>query len=225
MLLIKQYNKNSTKRLQIKYKFLHKHLSFYKQKTKWISKNIKTTLGRLENRHVKFRQKTELKVLNISGFFKNIFIISNFSNFSTKAREFTIAKNIYNQVELLPSSGVFYPGFKLYPRSYLSFIQNLKKLIGQFIPLYWVPINMYISFLFNKLNNKSSYIKSAGSKGVRKRFNRQEKVINILLPSGTVKIFPIFTLTLFSGSYNLEFNKITEGSWGYFSKNKTVNKV
>ena len=79
---------------------------------------------------------------------------------------------------------------------------------------------MFISFLFNKLNNKSSYIKSTGSKGIRKRFNRQEKVINILLPSGSIKVFPIFTLTLFSGSYNLEFNRVVEGSWGYFSKNK-----
>lgn len=220
MLLIRQQNKRSTKRLTVKYLFLHKHLQQYKKNTKWVQKNAPILAGRPAISHKKFFKKTEKKQINTSFLMKEIYFITNFSNFTTKTSEFTIAKNIYNQQTLLPTAATFYPGFKLYPYTYLVLLDNIKRFVGQIIPLVLVPINMAISFLFNKYNSKSSYIRSTGSKGVRKRFNRHSKVVNVLLPSGQVKIFPTFTLTLFSGTYNLEANRVVEGSWGYFSKNK-----
>lgn len=220
MLLIKQENKQSTKRLQIKYTFLHKHLTYYKQRTKWVRKNIRTNTGAWAPLHVKFDKKKEIKLINTTLNIRNIFFVTNYANFTTKAREFVIVKNMYNQSDLFPATGTSYPGLKLYPKHYLALIQNLKKLVGQFIPLIWIPINMPICFLFNKFNNKNSYIKSTGTKGVKKRFIRQEKLINVLLPSGETKVFPTNTLTLFTPTYNLEFNRVVEGGWGYFSKNK-----
>lgn len=225
MILIKQSNKRSTKRLQIMYLFLHKHLLFYKKNTKWVSKNSRNINGSLYPKHQKFWQKKESRRVNTSFYFKNPVFIINYGNYITKPREFVLVKNIYNHLNIFPTAAAFYPGFKLYPRGFLSQVENIKKLVGQFLPLIWIPINMPLSSLFNVQNNKNTYLKSSGAKGFKKRFNRQAKLINVLLPSGTTKTFPTHTYTLFTSSYNLYFNKVVEGSWGYYSKNRKIINV
>ena len=220
MILLKQSNKNSTKRFQITHRFMHRHLQNYPQISLWKRKNGKNMAGSVSIAHSKFNRKVELKKINYTLKFKSIYYIINYSNFTTKIKEFTLIKNIYNQVDVLPSLSVFYPGFKLYPNNYLSSVSSIKNLIGQALPLFWIPINMPISFLFNKLNNKSTYIKSSGSIGIKKRLNRKDKLISVLLPSGLIKIFSSNTLTFFSTTQNLEKNKIIEGGWGYFPSNK-----
>lgn len=219
MILIKQTNKRSTKRLQIMYWFLHKHLIYYKKNTKWGAKNLRNITKQLNPQYRKFWMKKEYRQLDNILFFKNNVFVVNYSNYITKPREFVIVKNIYNHFKLFPTSSVFYPGFKLYVQHYFFSIENIKKIIGQFIPLIWIPINMSICSLFNKYNTKNTYIKSTGSKGIRKKINRNAKLINVLLPSGKLKTLPTHTPCLFASSYNLNFNLVKEGSWGYFSKN------
>lgn len=212
MLLKKQLNKNSTKRFTISHYFIHKHLIFYKQYTTWYKKNCTNNFNIKTILHRKFKKKKELKYINQNFFFKNISVIINYSNYTSKPKEFVVTKNIYNQINLLPTANFFYPGFKLYPYLFLNSCENIKQFIGQFTPLIFIPINMPISFIFNKLNTNTTYIKSSGAKGIRKKINRHDKTINVTLPSTELKIFPITTLALFSNSLNLGVNRIVEGS-------------
>ncbi len=220
MLLIKSTNSSPQRRFQVKHKFLHKFFKTHINKTCWILKNKKTISGRNGIAATKFSRKTEIKPLNFSVKLKFFSFIVNYGHYSTKIKEFSILKNLYNQENFLPQLAVYYPGFKLYPATYLRDAGELQKLIGQFIPLIWIPINMPVCCLSNVANNKSTYIRSSGSIGIRKRLDRHAKLISILLPSQKIKIFPIHILGFFSNLYNLEKNKIIEGGWGYFPSNK-----
>ena len=190
MLLIRQINKQSKRRFQIKHLFIHKRVILYSYITKWVTNMIKVGRGRIGIKHQKFKLKTEYKFINYSLQFKTIFYVTNYSNFSSKVREFNILKNKFNQIIFTPTTAVFYPGFKIYPITYLMAAEDIKKLIGQLIPLWCIPINMPLAFLFNKNNNKSTFIRSSGSVGFRRRFERKEKLITVMLPSKQLQLFP-----------------------------------
>lgn len=85
--------------------------------------------------HTKFRKKTELHYINNLIHLKTPFVVSNYGNFTTKLKEFSLIKNIYNQVNLINQTAVFYPGRILYPLPHLYYLEDVKKLVGQLIPL------------------------------------------------------------------------------------------
>lgn len=219
MLLIKQTNKSSTKRTAVYYYFFHKYVFTGNFQVNWRKRNKRLIQGKVGESYKKFKEKIEVRNINNTLRLKTIHIVNNFGNYLTKPKEFTIVKNLYNQYSLVPSTLSMHPGFRLYPLRYLETISNLKNLVGQIVPLKWVPINMFISFVFNNSNNKASYIKSSGAKGIRKKLNRKDKLVNILLPSGIIKIFSTHTFSIFSLTLNLAVDRLGGGGWGYFPYN------
>lgn len=84
---------------------------------------------------------------------------------------------------------------------------------------------MPVSYIYNILNTRVSFIKSHGSVGIRKKLHRKIKLIGVQLPSQQIKLFSINRLCIFASTINLEANKIIEGGWGYFPKNKKNLRV
>ena len=70
---------------------------------------------------------------------------------------------------------------------------------------------MSISNVYNVGNYKSTYIRSSGVIGIRKKINKHTKLISVLLPSKNIKNFPNTTLAMFSALSNLYTNKLVEG--------------
>lgn len=221
MLLLKSFKKNTpTSRFQIKYKFFNKYINIVERQTKYIGVNKRLINGGVGITSRKFKNKNELKGVADIVKFITPYYLYNISNFRTKIKEFSIIKNIYNFILIIPHVKLHYPGFKFYPLKLLQILNNNKKFIGQYLPLIYIPINMSISYLFNIYNTKSTFIKSSGTQGIRKRLDKFTKLVNILLPSKQIKIFPNYILAIFSELENLNTIKIVEGSWGFFSKQK-----
>lgn len=148
--------------------------------------------------------------------------VINVSNYRTRIREYVTIRTLYGDMVALPHVYNYYPGFRIYPLGILKLMSSVRKLVGQCIPLSWVPINMPVSYIYNWDNTKTTYIKSTGAKGIRRRLDKHTKLVNVLLPSGTIKLFSSVVFGTFSALLNLNVKKINEGGWGYSSKNKKV---
>lgn len=229
MLLLKKSLKKHTPkvRFQVKFKFLHKYINSVERLTKYSKVNKKNILGRWGVKYKKFNSKIELKpVGNLFNLVSPAYV-QCLSNYRTRIKEYAIINSLFDNTLtcIVPSVQNYFPGFKLYSLKTLIWLKKIRKFVGQTVPLLWVPINMPVSYIYNSNNIKATYIKSSGVVGVRKRFDKHTKLINILLPSGQIKVFSILTYSIFSSILNLNIKKIIEGGWGYFSKNKKIRRV
>lgn len=225
MLLIKTRPKTPFKRLQVKYKFFYKYNFFLGYKTKYKNINNATQLGRNGIKHKKFFSRIELKPIQYNFKVLAPAVITNYGNYKTYIREYTYAKTMYNDNIFLPALFNFHPGFILYPTDILFYLEDVKNVIGQIIPLSWIPINMPVAYIFNTSNKYGAYTRSSGSTSFRQRLDRKEKVIHVLLASNKIKIFKFHINAIFGSTHNILRNKVIEGGWGFSASNNKVIAV
>lgn len=152
----------------------------------------------------------------------------------TLKKEYAVVLDIFSNTRIIPSLNFYYPGFKLMfselgktiSTSYGEII-DLEPYKGLLLPLQVIPLNFPVSNLYNRIGGKVTYITAPGSKGFRQKEFKKSKLIEVTLPSGTIKLFNIFTKALFGVSDSLN-NKLVEGKWGsnyYRSKSLAVRGV
>ena len=136
MLLIKRIPKITPQaRFRVNYKFFYKYKNSIEIQTKYKSVNCKLQTGRWGVKHKKFFRKIELKpVISIKKLY-HLFYIKYISNYRTKIKEVAEISNIYGGRGLVTTVKLYYPGYKLYPKLFLETKFNIKKFIGQYIPL------------------------------------------------------------------------------------------
>lgn len=224
MLLIKSPNVTSQKRWQIlvkpiqlrKYKYYHQY--FYLKTSRKL-----TTLGHKNIKGMRFQYKTYFLNFFIKKIKVTPFVGLSYNFRILPAREFIWCKSLYGQVYPFLHTELSYPGFKMYGITYLL-IHNLS-MINQFIPIYLIPINTIITFLFNIKNQYITYAKSSGCIALKRKNAKKIKLTYVELPSGALKLFPLQTFCLLSNSKNLFLHNIIEGGWGTFTKPKKVIHV
>lgn len=138
-------------------------------------------------------------------------------------KEYISLVNIYNNVSLLTSSCVFFPGFLYLNYALNKLKKNIQNYIGHFIELRLIPINSIVSNIYNKTNNKITYSKSPGCNSIKKKYVKKSKLIYVKLPSTKVIILSENTFALFSKTFSKN-NKSTAGGWGnVINRLKKVN--
>lgn len=95
------------------------------------------------------------------------YVIQNFGYQKNPIREFSYGKNIFNQIQFFLFTEYLYPGFKLYNLNYL--LSGKYSLINQLLPLWIIPINSSICYLFNTSNQNTTYAKSSGCSAFKKK--------------------------------------------------------
>lgn len=138
-------------------------------------------------------------------------------------KEFIWCKSIYGQVYPFLHTELTYPGFRLLPVDYILLKNNYY--INQFLPMYLIPINTLISFVFNTKNQYMTYAKSSGVSAVKKKHLKKIKLNYVEFPSTKLKLFPLQTYCLLSTTANFFLHKIIQGGWGTFSSAKKVINV
>lgn len=138
-------------------------------------------------------------------------------------KEFVWCKSLFNQVYIFLNTELTYPGFKLYTLNYLT-INNLS-MVNQFIPIYFLPINTVLTFLFNSKNTFITYARSSGCSAIKRKNDKKQKLSYVELPSGSLRLFPLYTYCLLSHARNLYTHLTVQGGWGYFNKPKKVIHV
>lgn len=209
MLLLKSNKKTPGTRHKI---FLKKVLFFKKKIYKITSLNKNKLLRRVNFYKNQSLNIIKLKITTMPFVFKNYFFKVN------KLQEFGIYKNVFNYEFIGLITSFCYPGLKYYPLHYIILNNLVRKLIGQPIPLYLIPINFFISNVNNGLNIKSTYSKSLGSYSIRQKITKKNKLIHIKLPSNKIKKLPSNTLA-YLGVINSHLKeKCIDGKWGWSTK-------
>lgn len=171
-------------------------LNFYKN-IKYINTN--GSKRKKINRKLSQINETCSFLKTTSFYIKNIYIDAKIK------KEFSECYSIYNLLKVIATTSIHYPGFKIYnynnncDYNYNHTINYL----GYFVPIFVIPINFLISNIFNFKNLKNTYIKAPGSVGVRQKIIKKTKLLEIKLPSNTIKLFNINTIALFGTSSSL----------------------
>lgn len=116
-----------------------------------------------------------------------------------------------------------YPGFQLYNIKQLLLLN--KPFTNQLVPIFFLPINTVITYLFNTKNNYAAYSKSSGCEAIKRKNFKKQKLIYVELSSGSLKLFPLQTFCLLSFSKNLDLQTTVDGGWGFFKKPKKTLHV
>lgn len=218
LILIKSANITPVKRWQQKVKLINKTTKFtyffYKYKT-----FRKLTLIGSKNIHGnRFKYKTKLFKFFIKSIKIAPFVAFAYGSTNYPLKEYAWCKTLFNQIIAVVHTELTHPGFKFYPLNYLLLTEHPHA--NQIIPLRYVPINYIVSFVFNKNNNCMTYAKSSGANAIKKKHIKKVKLTYIELPSGQLKLLPITTYCVLAPNKNLLLNKIIEGGWGFYTKQK-----
>lgn len=218
LILIKSANITPMKRWQQKVKLQNKTKKFtyffFKYKT---HRNL--TLKGSKNIHGnRFKHKTKLFKFFIKSIKIAPFVAFEYGSNKYPLREYVWCKTLFNQIISVIHTGLTYPGFKFYPLSYITLMDYSQT--NQILPLELVPINYIISFVFNKNNQYMTYAKASGANAIKKKHIKKIKLTYVELPSGSLKLLPITTYCVLAPNRNLLLNKIIEGGWGYYIKQK-----
>ena len=100
-----------------------------------------------------------------------------------------------------------------------------KPFVNQLIPIFFLPINTIITYVFNTKNNFAAYAKSSGCEAIKRKNFKKQKLIYEELASGALKLFPLQTFCLLSLSKNLDLQTTVDGGWGFFKKPKKTLHV
>lgn len=143
---------------------------------------------------------------------KNILILWDFYSSRFLKKEFVILKNIFSHIFTRYSTNMSYPGQLFFPLGILA--DTFKsKLINRIIPLYFIPLNSNISLISNNNKNGPSYAKAPGSTAQRLRLNKKIKLIEIMLPSKTLKLYSITSTAVWAWTESTN-NRVVLGKWG-----------
>ena len=220
MLLIKTYSITPKQRWRKYLKFLYCKKFFFHKFT-FIKKNKKIKKKLIRGIHF-FKKNYFYQFFNIKVSIFN-YIIQNFGYQKRPIREFAFGKNIFNQMQLFLFTEHLYPGFKLYNLNYL--LSAKYSLINQILPLWIIPINSAICYLFNVNNQNTTYAKSSGCNAFKKKNVKKSKLCYVELPSKKLKLLPLYVYCVFSNNKNFFYNKLVEGGWGYTQKSKKLVSV
>ena len=88
-----------------------------------------------------------------------------------------------------------FPGQLYRPLNFLGEFTR-SSFISRIVPLTFIPLNTNICAVANTITQYPVYAKAPGSKAIRLRFNKKVKLVEILLPSQTIKFFPQHTLAI-----------------------------
>lgn len=128
-------------------------------------------------------------------------------------KKYTVISDKFNNLCVIPFITNHYPGLVI--RTLKS---NHYRILGQQIFLWKVPINSIISKIFDKFNIKSTYCNSVGSLSYKRKQEKKNKLIQVELPSKTIKLFKKLTIVTY-GFFKFFKNKtLCEGKWGFTDK-------
>jgi ribosomal protein L2 len=150
-------------------------------------------------------------------------IVYGFGFKKNPLKEFVWGKNLYNQIFFFLHVNYMYPGFKVL--NYLSFFNKMKTPCNQIFPIYLLPINSIICFIFNKNNQYMTFSKSSGCNATKKKTHKKYKLIYIELPSLKIITVKYDIYCVYSNNKNNFLNKVVEGGWGFSHKNKKLVSV
>lgn len=180
-------------------------------------------MGKKSIHGVRFKHRTTL----LNFFIKKVnlvpYVVFAYSFKKYPYKEFVWGKSLFGQIFPFLQSEYAYPGFRLLPLSIL--LKKPVKYTNQLFPLYLIPINTIISFVFNTKNQHMAFAKSSGANAVTRKLLKKQKLIYIELPSALIKLFPVYTFCLLAPTSNYFLHKIVEGGWGVFTKQKKVIHV
>lgn len=209
-----RYGKKHTPSTRFKkyLKYVVKTSNFlFKDKIKLLNfKNSKKYRKFSLNRRVFFKRK--------KFFCKNlatrVYWLSFVKNFLVDLRKkYTVISDKFNNLCVIPFITNHYPGLVI--RTLKS---NHYRILGQQIFLWKVPINSIISKIFDKFNIKSTYCNSVGSLSYKRKQEKKNKLIQVELPSKTIKLFKKLTIVTY-GFFKFFKNKtLCEGKWGFTDK-------
>lgn len=184
---------------------------------KFKTNHRKTLNGRTGIHGIRRRYKTQLWKLAITKPFPYSYIATELIYGVRPLREFFIGKNIFGNLKLFPYTNNIFPGFIV---KSINDIYVTKKLFSmQIVPMFLVPLNSIISFIFNKNNTKMTFSKSSGCNAFRRKDIKKSKLLYIQLSSKKLIVLPLQTFCVLGPNLNLHLNKIIEGKWGTFNKN------
>lgn len=181
--------------------------------TKFKNKNRSALTGAKLVHGVKYQRKVLLHPLFSTPSSWQPFIIMNFGFRTTPLREFSYIKTLYNVLKLTKKTPCFYPGFTL---QHFTSVSSIKGLTSQITPLWLVPLNLSISFIFNHSNKKPTFATSSGVVATKRKLDKKTKLFIIILPSLKQQFLPKHTLCTLAPTTNLLINKQVEGKWGTF---------
>ena len=215
MLLIKTLPNTPKQRWKKYLKFLYKKKFFF-FKYNFIKKN-KTIKNKLIHRRVNLYKVYSYKFYNIKLCMFS-YVIQDFGFQKNPIKEFAYGKNIFNQLQFFLFTEHMFPGFKLYNTKQLFTLKH--SFINQLLPLWAIPINSIICYVFNGFNNKMTYAKSSGSNAYKRKLVKKTKLCYVELPSRITKLLPLYSYCVFSSNKNYFYDKFIEGGWGYTQKIK-----
>lgn len=195
---------------------------------KFIKINLKKNFKKINiffNTKAKILNKVQSAYNTKNGIFRLPTIFLNYFLIKNSIKEYGLFTDIYGNKFIGSIVSVYYPGFKFYTNNYFFNYKLSYKLIGQTIPIIFVPLNMYVSYIYNFNNNKSTYSKSYGSNAIRQKISKKNKLVLVKLPSKILKFFNYNTLCIFSSNFFFKTKKLIEGSWGFSFKKKKLIKV
>lgn len=213
MLLIKTLCKTPKQRWKNYLKFLYKKKSFFNN-FYFIKKNKKIKT-KLIHRRLSLTTNYSYKFFNIKLSLFN-YVIQNFGFQKQPIKEFAYGKSIYNQTQLFLFTEHMFPGFKLYNLKNLLTLKH--SFINQLLPLYMIPLNSIICYVFNGQNSKMSYAKSSGCNAFKRKLLKKTKLCYVEMPSKKLKLLPVYAQGVFSSNKNYFYNKLVAGGWGFSQK-------
>jgi len=207
MLQKKQYTTPTTRFASVIYiKDFSNNLSplFYKKKK---ITNLKKKL---------FYKKTKISCLTINKY--NPICVTSFYLYNKKPYQmFFSVTGFFNQQVVAPAVENLLPGKKLYDLT-LEFIYRKIKYLGSKVYLEDLPYHIFVSNLINNKKNKTTYIKSSGTFGLRIKGKKTIKLVLLKLPSEKIYFFVKKTSCIIGKNSNFFNNKFIEGKWGFSIK-------
>lgn len=189
--------------------------NFFFKKTKYnlnIIKRRKKIYTKLPN--------TQTNLINSVNIITKSFIY-NFKPF----KKFIECQDTFGFNYFIPGLQNLYIGNIIYSKKYLFNSSINTNFIGNSIKLLNLPLNIIFSNVYNNLNNKNSYSKSAGTYCKLKELKKTKKKLFLIeLPSTQTTVVSKNTYVYIGKNQNFNINKLIEGKFGFgFKKNKKIN--
>ncbi len=141
---------------------------------------------------------------------KTPFVVRFISFFRFPSRDLLMSVNIFGALAVYNQAELSFAGTIISPQT-----PGLKKLqTNQFIKLRDIPINLPVSNIFNKANTKTTFARSSGQQGFKKKIEKKNKLLCVSLPSTNLMYLPSQTWCVLGFSSNLLLNTIYHGMWG-----------
>lgn len=216
MLLI--FSKKKTPGTRFK-KYLNKtnNLFFNKKLIRLKCRKLNHNLNK-NNKGTRLFFRKKLTILSsLKTKLKNSGVIKTYFK-STNNKDFAHVVSIFGIIFFLNNKNLYFPGFLIFKNSgrYITFLN--RELAGQILPIYLTPINVELSFINNKYNNKILYSKSNGSYSIRKKIQKKSKLILLQLPSKKIILISKKTLVCLAKNNLLSLNNLNDGKWGFIQK-------